>query len=164
MGVENCCDHCLKSFNKPQRLDKIPAIIDACKSLGIRPYILIILFPAVSTIPCLWKNYNTLTRWIELGATISIESNLMAYRGADLYTSPHEMLYTSIDVGHHHRIRYPIRILPDDPEAREIQRKFNQEWPQYLESQEVAHSFKGATGRLMVRLLGDILRRNGKCQ
>jgi len=164
MGVENTCDHCLKSFNKPQKIDKVPAIIDACKSLGIRPYILIILFPASSTLSCLWKNYNTLSSWIQQGATISIEMHLMSYRGAPLYTSAHDMIYTSIDVGHRNRIRYPTRILPDDLEAREIQRKFNEEWPKYLEAQEVAHTFKGATGKLMVALLGELLRRNKECR
>lgn len=157
LGVENACYHCLKSFNKPQRLDMVPLIIKTCKYLRIRPYILIILFPATSTLECLTTNYRTLTEWINMGATISIEPNLRAYRGAPLYNSPHEMLYETFDIDNHQRLRYPIRILPDDLEAREIQRKFNARWSKFLDSKDPTHSFKGITGKFMVELLGVLL-------
>jgi hypothetical protein len=157
MGVENTCPHCLKSFNKVQRLDRVGHIIRECVERGIRPYILIILFPAVATWKCLHDNYENLMGYVKMGATISCEPSLMAYRGAPLYNSNHEMKYKVFDIDGKHKLRQPIAILPDDPDVREIQRAFNAMWPDFLESKKVKHGFKGATGILMLELLGQLL-------
>jgi radical SAM superfamily enzyme YgiQ (UPF0313 family) len=159
MGVENACPHCLKSFNKPQKLEVVPEIIKTCKQFEIRPYILIILFPAVATMDCLRKNVETLSEWINMGATISIEPNLMAYRGAPLYNSPHEMKYKVFDIDGKHRLRQPVAILPDNPDVRRVQATFNSLWPDFLELHSVRHGFKGATGKLMLELLKQIIER-----
>ena len=157
-GVENCCPHCLESFHKSQRLDQLPDLIRECLSRGITPHILQIMFPASTTRKCLQLNYDTLTAWMELGATVSVEPNLMAYRGAPLYTSEHDMVYRVREIDSKRRLRYPYRILPDDLEARAIQEKFNARRQAFIDSKNIEHSFKGETGKYMVELLGEILR------
>jgi len=163
MGVENACPHCLKSFNKVQRLSEVPKIIKTCLEYKIRPYILIILFPAVATLPCLETNVQKISQWIEMGATVSCEPNLMAYRGAPLYNSPHEMRYKVFQIDGKRRLRQPVAILPDDPTVRKVQALFNEMWPDYLATQKVKHGFKGATGAYMIKLLKMIIDMAEEC-
>jgi len=158
-GVENGCPHCLEAFHKSQRLDRVPDIIRECLARHIRPYILIILFPASATRKCLQTTHDTLTEWLGMGASVSVEPNLMAFKGAPLYTSAHEQLYRVREIDSKHRLRYPYRILPDDMEAREVQERFNERWPKFLEVKDLEHASKGQTGKYMVELLGEVLGR-----
>ena len=158
LGVESCCSHCLESFHKPQKLDKLPDLINECVSRGITPHILIIMFPASTTRKCLQLNYDTLTAWLNLGATVSVEPNLISYRGAPLYTSLHEQEYRVREIDATHRLRYPYRILPDDLEARAIQEKFNARQQAFIDGKNIEHAFKGETGKYLVELLGEVLK------
>jgi len=160
MGVENCSDNVLKSLHKPQRIGLVSDIILECKKNDIRPYLLIILFCPEATIADLKYNVKILNSWIELGATISIEPNIMAYRGAPLYASGYEMLYDTTKLDNGNFLRYPIRILPKDQDVRKVQVLFNKHWNTYLESKKVKHQFKGHTGKLMIEFLGMILDDN----
>lgn len=158
MGVENVCPHCLDYFHKPQKIDRVPDIIRACLELKIRPYILTIFFVPIAKKECLWKNYETLTKWIEMGATVSSEPNVMCYRGSELYTSDHVMLYKTFRIDNRNQLRTPVAILPDDPEVRYVQKLFNARWREFVTNKDIKHKFKGNTGKVCVELLGQVLR------
>jgi radical SAM superfamily enzyme YgiQ (UPF0313 family) len=152
MGLENCSPRVLKTLGKPQDLERIPDIIEVCKAVNIRPYLLVILFCPEITVDELWMNYERLTEWEHMGATVSIEPNMMTYRGAPLYNHTSAMLYKVVEAKGHN-MRIPISLLPVDPKVRFVQKLFNEKWQQYLEEKELGHGFKGATGKHMLELL-----------
>lgn len=162
MGVENCSERVLKTLNKPQRLKLVPGMIEACTQNDIRPYILIILFCPEINVEELRENYITLTDWMNMGATVSLEPNLRCYRGTFYWSSDYDMKYVTEEIIGDKRLRYPTKVLPRRGSVRRIQAEFNRQWPDFLESRKVAHEFKGGTGKLMVELLGKILNRSNK--
>lgn len=165
IGVENASDAVLRAYGKPQNLENVSRVICWCKNAGVTPYLLFILWAPTATRDDIEENYQRLSQWIAEGATVSIEPNMRCYRGSPLWDSAHEMLYQvesvhegAPKVGQRNAIRTPVRILPDDPEVRRMAEEFNRRWPDYLAKQQEIHEFKGATGKHMVSLLGDILR------
>ncbi len=171
IGVENASQDVLRAFGKPQKLEMVSQVIRWCIKVGVTPYVLIILFGPSATRRDLEINYEQLSRWIAEGAVVSIEPNMRAYRGSPLWDSGHMMQYevTKVrdgapKVGRRNALRTPTRILPDDPEARAIAAEFNRRWPDYLAAANESHEFKGATGKWMVSLLGDLLRETEQAQ
>jgi radical SAM superfamily enzyme YgiQ (UPF0313 family) len=158
LGIENVSDSVLKSFHKPQRLEKIPAFIEQCAARSITPYLLIILFAPCSTIADLKLNLTTLRQWIDMGAIVSIEPFTMVYRGAPFYDSGHEFEYTVETPEGCAPFRLAQHILPDDPTAREAMLVFRERWPDYRDTHTPAHAYKGVTGRLALDLLEEVLR------
>lgn len=158
IGVENASMDVLRSFNKTQKLENIPKFIRWCTERDICPYILIILFAPSSKLSDLWENYRVLSDWIDQGAVISIEPYTMPYRGAPLYDSLHEFQWSQHITGSN---KTPIKqadiILPDDSSARALMLQFQRRWPEYKSEHAATHSFKGNTGKLILRLLGELL-------
>jgi hypothetical protein len=159
LGIENASDHVLKSFYKPQDLSKVPHVIEKCLEHGITPYLLIILFAPEATMEDLHINIKTLTEWMDLGAQVSIEPFCMPYRGAPLFESLHEFEYDVVEIDKHTSLKRALRILPDDPQVREVMQSFKAEWPDYKQNHAEKHQFKGQTGKLMIQLLKDIIER-----
>ncbi len=163
IGIENGSEKVLHDLGKPQRLEKVSKIIAWCKQAGVTPYFLFILFCPTATRQDLEEAWGRMDAWIKEGATISIEPNMMCYRGSPLWDSTHTMLYhtegLTITPSLYKRkaLRFPYRVLPDDKTTRKIANQFNAAWPEYLGQAKIDHQFKGATGRLMVNLLGKIL-------
>jgi radical SAM superfamily enzyme YgiQ (UPF0313 family) len=164
IGVENASEDVLRAFGKPQKLEMVSQVIRWCTEAGVTPYLLFILFGPTATRRDLEINVERISKWIGQGATVSIEPNMRCYRGSPLWDSPHDMLYQvdrvrdgAAKVGQRNAIRTPIRILPDDPEARAIAEEFNRRWPDYLAAQHENHAFKGATGKHMIDLLGQLV-------
>ncbi len=162
LGIENVSPDVLRSFGKWQDLERVPRIISWCKGAEIRPYLLIILFAPSSKMTDLRLNVDVLRRWIDQGATVSIEPFTMPYRGAPLFTSEHEFLWRISPIeGGVAPIKSPSVILPDDPDVRTVMLNFRRQWPGYRETHAPCHQFKGETGTLMLDLLDDILKGSG---
>lgn len=159
-GVENASAYVRKTMGKPQDEKRIEDIIDWCHQYGVRCYYLIILFPAKTRMEDLWINYKTLTRWMKQGVTISIEPYEMLYRGSLDYDSPYDFEYKTSSLDGF-KLKEPTIVLPEDPQAREAMFKFRKRWPEYRkqrsEKEKQNHFFKGATGKWMVSLLGELL-------
>lgn len=165
MGIENASEAVLKAFGKPQKLEMVSEVIHWCRRYGVTPYLLFILFGPTATLEDLKMNEERISRWIAEGATVSIEPNMRCYRGSPLWDSSHDMLYECqpvregpAKVGRRQAIRTPIRILPDDTEARAVSIEFNRRWPEFLAAKQESHHFKGATGKHMIELLGELLK------
>lgn len=161
LGIENASMKILKSFNKSQPINRVPHVIDKCLSTGIEPYLLIILFAPEATIEDLFINIKTLNEWIDLGANVSIEPYCMPYRGAPLYETLHEFEYDVVDLGNNLKLKRALRILPDDLNVRNVMMKFRSQWDAYKNEHAVKHQYKGNTGRLMLKLLEEIIARCG---
>ncbi len=159
-GVENCSEHVRKSLNKPQDEQKIEDIILWCDKYGIRCYYLIILFTGQTRMEDLWINHRTLTRWITQGAIVSIEPFEMLYRGSLDYDSDYDREF-SVDQVNGRNLRQPTIILPKDPQVRRLMMEFRERWPEFkewkAEEEGERHFYKGATGKWMVALLGELL-------
>jgi len=159
-GVENASAYVRKSMNKPQNEKRIEDIIGWCHKYGVRCYYLIILFPAKTRLEDLRINYETLTRWMEQGVTISVEPYEMLYRGSLDYDSPYDFEYKTFSLDGFN-LREPTIVLPEDLEARKVMFEFRKRWPEYREQkakeESQNHFFKGATGKWMVSLLGELL-------
>lgn len=166
LGIENCSLKVLRDLHKPQDLEHVERVIGWCMAAGVVPYLLIILFCPSATVEDLWINVETLERWMALGAQVSIEPNMMVYRGAPLYHSDYEMDYVVRELPKPYaragrdRLRQPWHIRLADPAAEAVRVEFNRRWPDYLKAAEVSHRFKGETGRLMVALVREILEGN----
>jgi len=154
IGIENCSPRIQKSFGKIIDMDKADSLIGWCRDVGIQPYYLIILFAPDSLVEDLVVNYKTLRKWISMGAVISIEPYLRAYRGTRLFESLHEIEFTKSS-----GVKQPNIILPSDPTVRRILYRFRKEIPERIA--KIKHQFKGATGPVMVDLLGELLKAEG---
>ena len=157
LGIENASDNVLKSFHKQQDLSKVPHVIEKCLSLGITPYLLIILFAPESTLMDLKINIEVLSQWMDIGAKVSIEPFCMPYRGAPLYESLHDFEYDVVQIDKHTKLKRALRILPDDLAVRDIMLTFKKQWPEYKKEHAEKHQFKGETGKLMLQLLKQIM-------
>ncbi|MDI6788131.1 MAG: radical SAM protein [Planctomycetota bacterium] len=164
-GVENCSPRIRKLMHKPQNEEKIEDIINWCKEFNIRCYYLIILFSPEVTREDLEINHKTLTRWItEDNVKISIEPFMIPYKGAPVYYQDFEMDYQIVSLSNKKQLKHPYLIYPKDTTARTIMMKFKELLPVYIEQMNREeghlHRSKNYTGKVMVRLLGDILSQN----
>ena len=161
-GVENCSPRIRKAMGKPQNPEKIENIINWCKELKIRCYYLIILFSPESTIDDLVINYKTLKRWQEEGnVTVSVEPFMMPYKGAGIYYSNYDFGYKTVELENGRTLKHPYIIYPGDPAVRDIMMKFKELLPKYLDDfnkqENHIHRSKDHTGKVMIKLLGDLL-------
>lgn len=165
-GVENCSPKIRKAMGKPQNSERIENIINWCKEYNIRCYYLIILFSPESDVNDLIINYTTLKRWQEEGnVTISIEPFMMPYKGADIYYSAYDFGYRRVELENGRVLKHPYIIYPADPTVKQMMMEFKEKLPSYLDSfnaeEQHVHRSKDHTGKVMVKLLGDILIRRG---
>jgi hypothetical protein len=165
-GVENCSPAIRKAMRKPQNSEKIENIIGWCKEFNIRCYYLIILFSPESCIDDLIINYTTLKRWQEEGnVTISIEPFMMPYKGAGIYYSDYDFDYKTVELENGRTLKHPYIIYPKDAAVKSIMMEFKEKIPAYLDEfnkqEQHIHRSKDHTGKVMVKLLGDLLREKG---
>ncbi|MDI6787113.1 MAG: radical SAM protein [Planctomycetota bacterium] len=161
-GVENCSPRIRKLMHKPQNSEKIENIIEWCQEFNIRCYYLIILFSPESTINDLQINYETLNRWMTDGrVTVSVEPFMMPYRGASIWYEDYEMAYKIVKLSNGKVLKHPYIIYPKVPQVRVLVDRFKERLPEYLAKMNVEeghkHQSKDYTGKVMVRLLGDLL-------
>jgi radical SAM superfamily enzyme YgiQ (UPF0313 family) len=161
LGIENASESVLRSFAKPQDLSRVPEIIRQCVSVGVVPYLLIILFAPSSTIEDLVVNCKTLREWIDLGADISIEPFTMPYRGAILWESLHAFEYDVVRVTPTVNLKRALKIVPDDPDVQEILRRFLEERAAWQKNHAITHLFKAVSGPILLGLLENVLRERG---
>lgn len=162
-GVENCSPTIRKAMHKPQNPDKIENIIGWCKEFNIRCYYLIILFSPESTVEDLIINYTTLKRWQEEGnVVVSIEPFMMPYKGAEIYYSNYDFDYKIVELENGRTLKHPYIIYPSDPDVRNIMTEFKILLPQYIDEfnkqEHHIHKSKDHTGKVMIKLLGDLLQ------
>jgi len=161
-GVESASEYLRNQFRKPQSSEKIEKIIKWCKNANIHCYYLVILFPPATRIADLIISYETLSRWIKEGVTISIEPVVMPYRGAPIWENENHDTVYEIKNG----FKQPLYLLPDDPETNMFTRIFLERWPKFKEKKmredNQKHIFKGAIGSWYVELLGKMLKQRGK--
>ena len=161
-GVENCSPRIRTLMGKSQDSGHIEDIIGWCNEFGVRCYYLIILFSPESTIEDLRINYETLARWQEAdNVVVSIEPFMMPYKGASVYYQDFEFEYSLETLDNKRVLKIPTIIQPKDPQVREIMQKFRDRKEAYLAdyNREAGHTHrsKDHTGKVYVKLLGDIL-------
>ncbi|MDI6787974.1 MAG: radical SAM protein [Planctomycetota bacterium] len=160
-GVENCSTRIRKLMGKPQDAEKIEKIIYWCLKYGVQPYYLIILFDPNSTIDDLWINVETLTRWIDKGCIVSIEPFMMPYKGALVWYQDFDMGYKFMRLSNGKVLKHPYIIYPKDPQVRQIMERFRELLPSRVEDMKkelgIAQESKNFTGKVMVKLLKDLL-------
>lgn len=157
-GLESPLPKILKHYNKTDNipmLEKIPDIISWCKKYDITPYLLIILFAQQLTLSDLIETIGILRYYIKLGATISINSNLMPYPGSMLYDTKYDA-EKDIVVLPNSQYKKETIVLCDDPVVRQIQKEFNKRLPEYL-NERTKHQSKDRTGTLILDLLEEII-------
>ncbi|MDI6787932.1 MAG: radical SAM protein, partial [Planctomycetota bacterium] len=165
-GVENCSPRIRKLMNKPQDEQRIENIIHWCKNNNIIAYYLIILFSPESLMEDLIINYKTLTRWLAEGnVMVSVEPFMMPYRGAPIFNQDFEMGYQFIKLSNGKTLKHPYIIYPKDPAVKEIMFKLKDRLPAYIERMQKeerhSHQSKDWTGKVIVKLLGDLLSEGG---
>lgn len=163
-GVENCSPKVRKGMKKPQNAEKIEQIIAWCNEFNIRCYYLIILFTPESTIDDLTINYETLTRWQNEGkVVVSVEPFMMPYKGADYYNMDYEFDYKITKLSNRKVLKHPYIIYPKDAAAKKLMLQFRDLLPGYLnkfnEAEGHKHRSKDHTGKVIVKLLGDLLKK-----
>lgn len=161
-GVENCSPRIRKFMKKPQDSEKIENIITWCNDFDIRCYYLIILFSPESNIEDLKINYETLNRWQTEGKVIvSVEPFMMPYKGADIYYQDFDFGYKITKLSNKKVLKHPFIIYPKDAAVKKIMLQFQDLLPIYLdkfnEAEGHEHRSKDHTGKVMVKLLGDLL-------
>ncbi|MDD5358539.1 MAG: radical SAM protein [Candidatus Nanoarchaeia archaeon] len=164
-GVENCSPRIRKLMHKPQNEEKIENIITWCNEFNIRCYYLIILFSPESTIEDLRINYETLTRWQTEGkVTVSVEPFMMPYKGADIYYQDYEFGYNITKLSNGKVLKHPYIIYPKDHEVKKLMLEFKKQLPgcidKFNDESGHRHRSKDHTGKVMVKLLGDLLNNN----
>lgn len=165
-GVENCSPRIRRCMNKPQDEQKIEDIIIWCNKNKIIPYYLIILFSPESTIEDLIINYKTLSRWLtDDKVMVSVEPFMMPYRGAPIFNQDFEMGYNFIKLSNGKILKHPYIIYPKDPAVKQLTFDLRDRLPLYIkkmqEDEGHQHQSKDWTGKVIVKLLGNLLREGG---
>ncbi|HLC23522.1 MAG TPA: cobalamin-dependent protein [Dehalococcoidia bacterium] len=161
-GVENCSSRVRRLMGKQQNEQRIEDIIGWCAEFGVRCYYLIILFAPESNIDDLRINHDTLTRWQQDDRVlVSIEPYMMPYRGARIYSEDFEFAYTTTKLSNGRVLKHPYLIYPRDPAVRLVMDRFQKRMPEYFaewdKNQGESRRSKDHTGKVYVRLLGDLL-------
>ena len=164
-GVENCSPRIRKLMHKPQNEQRIEDIIKWCNEFNIRCYYLIILFSPESTIEDLVINYQTLTRWQNEGkVVVSVEPFMMPYRGSSIYTDDYDFGYKTTKLSNGKTLKHPYIIYPKDTQARNVMLQLKSRLPNELEKHKTEaghkHLSKDYTGKIIVKLLGELLTAN----
>ena len=165
IGVENCSIKIRESLGKYQDQQKIEDIITWSKKYGIQLYYLIILIPPESTLEDLRINYETLKRWLSKGVQISIEPLIYCYRGTPLYEDiRYEVLYERKKIkGANLYLKDALYILPKDPIVKQLALEFKRIERGYVDEEfenlSHSHKFKGETGPILLKLLGELLEK-----
>lgn len=135
IGVENASERVLQTLNKPQKLDKVPQIIEWCVNAGIVPYLFLILFAPSVTVADILLNCRKMREWSAMGAKLSANASMNVYRGAALHDSTHDFLWKSTPIaGTPKSLKHAEYVLPDDSDARELLIAFEGRWPEYRDA------------------------------
>lgn len=162
-GVENCSPRIRKLMGKPQNEQNIENIISWCYEFNIRCYYLIILFDPNVIIDDLIINYETLTKWQhDKRLTVSVEPFMMPYRQARIWYQDFDFEYEFKTLSNHKILKQPTIIYPKNKQARELMMEFRKLIPEYMKAFEEEsghiHKSKDHTGKIYIKLLGDLLK------
>ena len=158
-GLENCSQRVLKTLGKPQDIEKTVEIISWCRSYGVEPYLLILLFPPESTLEDLRLNADKLTEFMESGATLSIIPNLRPYRGTRLYEMDCDFEWRTVPLAGGGALKQAHIAWCRDPAARAVQEGFWAVWPERFRriKAEEGAAFRRRTAPEMLSLLTELL-------
>lgn len=163
LGIENCSERMLQSLKKRVDLTKINTIINWSQEYNVALYFLIILFPPEMTLTDAWINYIQSQEWIQKGITISVEPVVRVYRGTPIYFMDYETIYSFADTKDAYQLfKFPEYLLPRDPLARKLVMTFKEQENKYviksLKYERLDHTTKGDTGKILIKLLGNLLK------
>jgi radical SAM superfamily enzyme YgiQ (UPF0313 family) len=121
-GIENFSRNVLAEFNKAHIHDHIEPVLNAALSLGITPFLDIILSSPRSTLSDVAETLRECLRWLRRGCEIGIYPYVIPFSGSALGKDPalrvHTVSARQRVCGTNVQWDQPVKILPIDPEVR----------------------------------------------
>jgi radical SAM superfamily enzyme YgiQ (UPF0313 family) len=166
-GIENFSANVLAEFNKAHIFRHIEPMLSAALSLGITPFLDLILSSPRATLQDVAVTLKEAYRWLRQGCEVGMYPYVIPFSGSAFARDPSLRPHTEVErrhiAGTDIEWDQPAKILPLDPHVREVILEIEREFERMLQSLESRAAHLPSRVRSLVWILAaaPVLARHG---